>query len=171
LCPFSSRLVVERWERVMTVDEREEKQEEEEKKEGKGSRSSKREEGGEDRIVLRYNGLVVKTLNGGLAKWKEVYAEVLAVRCVLDWMRKRGWVSLMLSFFFLSFHLILSCPLTDARLILPIPRSLQARRRVPCPSLLLALPYIYGGRRLVSQSPPPSRTRAGQRPLSKRGSE
>ena len=46
--------------------------------------SSKRERGGEgwgeDRIVLRYNGLVVRTLEGGLAEWKEVYAEALAVR-------------------------------------------------------------------------------------------
>ena len=85
MCPFSSRLVVERWERVKTKKE----EGEEEEEEGKESRCSKREEGGrkgwgEDRIVLRYNGLVVRTLDGGLAEWKEVYAEALAVRCVRE---------------------------------------------------------------------------------------
>lgn len=84
MCPFSSRLVVERWERVKT-----EKEEGEEEEEGKESRGSKREEGGregwgEDHIVLRYNGLVVRTLEGGLAEWKEVYAEALAVRYVRE---------------------------------------------------------------------------------------
>jgi len=81
-------LVVERWERVVT-----EEKEEEGVSDNKGSssssssrsRSSSKREGGregwgEDRIVLRYNGLVVRTLEGGLAEWNEVYAEALAVR-------------------------------------------------------------------------------------------
>jgi len=35
-----------------------------------------------DRIVLRYNGLLLKTIEGGLAEWKEVYADALLVRYV-----------------------------------------------------------------------------------------
>lgn len=65
----------------MTVEEGEEKKEQE------GGAGSKVEEGGrepwgEDCIVLRYNGLVVRILKGGLAEWKEVYAEALALRSV-----------------------------------------------------------------------------------------
>jgi len=74
-------LVVEHWERVMAAEEGEEKK----GQKGGGERKveyGEREGWGADCIVLRYNGLVVRTLKGGLAEWKRVYAEALALRYV-----------------------------------------------------------------------------------------
>ena len=83
IVPYSSRLLVEGWQRKRRLHA---DKEEEEKKEEDGSDSGGGNGGGTrlDRITVSYNGLALLTMEGGLAEWRERYAAALQVRCVTD---------------------------------------------------------------------------------------
>ena len=65
ICPFSSRLVIELWRRRRRHDDNDE--------DGDSY---------DEKIVVQYNDMVLRVLDGGLAQWKADYAEALAVRYV-----------------------------------------------------------------------------------------
>ena len=54
ICSFSSRLVIEVWRRPGGEEE--------------------------EKIIVQYNDMTVRVLEGGLEQWKKDYAEALAVR-------------------------------------------------------------------------------------------